>query len=133
MPPRKRIWDATGPGAAMALAMARIRLLAGDAYRLGCRDKSDPSHRAGCELVNQALRDLELALRGIRDAVAVEQSQWRANDTAAWLRAALLAVPRETSSEFAAGWRAAVLRAAEHAFGADSPEVEGLERLSRCS
>jgi len=133
MPSRKQVWDATGPGAAMALAMARIRLLAGDAYRLGCRHKSDPSHRASPDLVTQALRDLDLVLHGIRDAAAIEHSQGRANDTAAWLRAALLALPREASSEFAAGWRAAVLRAAEHAFGAGSPEVEGLERLSQCT
>jgi hypothetical protein len=37
------------------------------------------------------------------------------------------------SGDFAAGWRGAVLRAAEHAFGVGSPEVEALERLSRCS
>lgn len=132
MLPRNQVWEASGPGAAMSLAMARIRLLAGDAYRLGCRDKSDPSHQAGRELVNQALRDLELVLQGIRDAAAIEHSQRRANDTAAWLRAALLALPRETSDDFAAGWRGAVLRAAEHAFGVGSPEVEALERLSRC-
>jgi hypothetical protein len=35
----RRVWEGTGPGAAMSLAMARIRLLAADAYRLGCRDK----------------------------------------------------------------------------------------------
>ncbi len=38
----RRVWDGTGPGAAMSLAMARIRLLTADAYRLGCRDKTDP-------------------------------------------------------------------------------------------
>lgn len=43
----------------MPLAMARIRLLTADAYRLGCRDKAEPIRDAARELVSQALRDLE--------------------------------------------------------------------------
>jgi hypothetical protein len=46
----------------MSLAMARIRLLAADAYRLGCRDKDNPNRDAARELVSQALRDLEMRL-----------------------------------------------------------------------
>ena len=45
-------------------------------------------------------------------------------------RAALLELPRDASPEFAAGWRAAVLRAGDVAFGTGSPEVEALERLA---
>ena len=80
--------------------------------------------------MSQALRDLELVLRGIRGSATIESGQRAASHTAAWLRASLLHLPRDASPEFAAGWRAAVLKAADHAFGAGTPEVEALERLA---
>jgi hypothetical protein len=42
----------------------------------------------------------------------------------------LLHLPRDSSPEFTAGWRAAVLKATEHAFGVGTPEMEALERLA---
>jgi len=115
----------------MSLAMARIRLLTADAYRLGCRDKSEPNRDAARELVSQALRDLEMVLQGIRDATIIDHGQRRAGDTAAWIRGAALSIPRDASPEFAAGWREAVLHLADRAFPFGTPEFQAIERLCR--
>lgn len=117
-------------GGAIALALARVRLLVADAYRLGRRGGNDPGREVARQLVADALVDLELALKSVADAGRLETGQRYASDRAAGLRAALLDLPRDASPEFAAGWRAAVLRAGEVAFGAESPEVEALERLA---
>ena len=120
--------DGTPVGGAIALALARVRLLLADAYRLGRRGESDPGREAARRLVADALIDLELALKSVADAGRLETGQRSATDRAATLRAALLDLPREASPEFAAGWRAGVLAATERAFGAGSPEVEAMKR-----
>jgi hypothetical protein len=61
-------WEATPAGQAMSLAMARIRLLVADAYRLGQRGRNDPNRRTAQDVVRDAMADLELALRSIADA-----------------------------------------------------------------
>jgi integrase len=52
----------------MSLAMARIRLLVADAYRLGQRARNDSNRPTAQDLVRDAMADLELALRSIADA-----------------------------------------------------------------
>ena len=56
--------DGTPVGGAIALALARVRLLAADAHRLGRRAPGDPGRQAAQRLVADALTDLELALQG---------------------------------------------------------------------
>jgi hypothetical protein len=68
-----------------------------------------------------------MVLQGIRDATTVEYGQRRASDTATWLRAAALGVPRNCSPELAAGWRTAVLNLAERALGSATPDFEAIE------
>jgi hypothetical protein len=59
----------------MALAMARIRLLMSDAYRLGQRGRSDPNRQTARELVRDAMADLEMVLRSIADAARCEDTR----------------------------------------------------------
>lgn len=122
--------DGTPVGGAIALALARVRLLVADAYRLGRRGGDDPGRTAARQLVADALVDLELALRAVADAGGLEAEQRYAIDRAATLRAALLDQPQGASPEFATGWRAAVLAATERAFGVGSPEANALKRLN---
>jgi hypothetical protein len=117
-------------GGAIALVLARVRLLVGDAYRLGKRGRSDPGREAARQLLADALVDLELALKSVADAGRLETGQRYAADRAATLRAALLDIPLSRSPEFAEGWRAGLLTAAERAFGAGSAEVEALARIA---
>lgn len=60
----RRNSDGTPVGGAIALTLARVRLLVADAYRLGRRGESDPGREAARQLVAEALADLELALKG---------------------------------------------------------------------
>ena len=93
-------------GGAIALTLARVRLLVADAYRLGRRGEQDAGKDAARQLVADALVDLELALKSVADAGRLETGQRYASDRASGLRAALLDLPRGASPEFAAGWRA---------------------------
>jgi hypothetical protein len=88
---------------AIALALARVRLLVADAYRLGRRGEQDAGKEAARQLMADALVDLELALKSVADAGRLETGQRYANDKAATLRAALLDLPRDASPELAAG------------------------------
>jgi hypothetical protein len=121
--------DGTPVRGAIALALARVRLLVADAYRLGRRGESDPGRQAARQPVADAMVDLELALKAVADAGRLEVGERYASDQAATLRAALLDLPPDASPEFAAGWQAAVLRAGERALGVGSPEAEALGRL----
>lgn len=123
------MWEATPAGQAMSLAMARIRLLVGDAYRLGQRGKTDPNRQNAQDLVRDAMADLELALRAIADAARFEDTREAAMLSAGSLRGARLGAPPGESAEFLDGWDAAVTCVAERLFGVDSSEVKALERL----
>ena len=122
-------WEATPAGQAMSLAMARIRLLVGDAYRLGQRGKADPNRQTAQDVVRDAMADLELALRAIADAARFEDTREAAMLSAGSLRGARLGAPPGESAEFLDGWDAAVTCVAERLFGVDSSEVKALERL----
>jgi hypothetical protein len=122
--------DGTPVRGAIALALARVRLLVADAYRLGRRGESDPGREAARRLVADAMIDLELALKSVADAGRLEVGQRYATDRAATLRAALLDLPRDGTPAFAAGWRAAVLTATERAFAVGSPEADAVSRLA---
>ena len=127
----RRNSDGTPVGGAIALTLARVRLLVADAYRLGKRGEQDAGKGAARQLVADALADLELALKSVAEAGRLETGQRYASDRASGLRAALLDLPRDASPEFAAGWQAGLLSAAERAFGVGSLEVEALGRLAR--
>ena len=70
-----RLIDGTPVGGAIALALARVRLLVADAYRLGRRGEADPGKGAARQLVGDALVDLELALKSVADSARVETGQ----------------------------------------------------------
>jgi hypothetical protein len=125
--------DGTPVGGAIALALARVRLLVADAYRLGRRGEADAGRDAARRLLADAMVDLELALKSVADAGRLEVGQRYASDRAATLRATILDLPRDASPEFAAGWRSGLLVAAERGFDAGSPELAALERLARAS
>ena len=59
----------------MSLAVTRIRLLVGDAYRLGQRGRSDPNRQMARDLARDAMADLEVVLRSIADAARCEDTR----------------------------------------------------------
>jgi hypothetical protein len=113
----------------MALAMARIRLLVGDAYRRGLRGQSDPNRQTARDLVRDAMADLEMVLRSIADAPRCEDTREASMLSAGSVRGARLGPPAGESAEYLDGWDAAVTCVAERLFGADSAEVRGLKGL----
>jgi len=122
-------WEATPAGQAMSLAMARIRLVVGDAYRLGQRGRGDPNRQTAQDLVRDAMGDLELVLRGIADAARCEDTREASMLFAGLIRSARLAAPPGESVAFLDGWDAAVTCVAARLFGVDSAEVKALETL----
>jgi hypothetical protein len=122
-------WEATPAGQAMSLAMARIRLLVADAYRLGQRARTDPNRQTAQDLVREAMADLELALRSIADAARCEDTHAVSMLFAGSIRAARLGAPPTESAEYLDGWDAAVSCVAERLFGVDSAEVKALGSL----
>ena len=113
----------------MSLAMARIRLLVADAYRLGQRGRGDPNRQTAQDLVRDAMADLELALRSIADAARCEDTRAVSMLFAGSIRSARLGAPPAESPEYLDGWDAAVACVAERLFGDDSAEVKALETL----
>ncbi len=97
------MWEATPAGQAMSLAMARIRLLVGDAYRLGQRGKADPNRQSAQDLVRDAMADLELALRAIADSARFEDTREAAILSAGAIRGARLGAPPGESAAFLDG------------------------------
>jgi hypothetical protein len=78
-------WQRRDPrGGAIALTLARLRLLVADAYRLGRRGEQDGGKDAARRLVADAL-DLELALKSVADAGRLETGQRYVADRAAGL------------------------------------------------
>jgi len=92
----------------MSLAMARIRLLVADAYRLGQRGQKDPNRQTSQDLVREAMTDLELALRGIADAARCEDTRAVSMLFAGSIRSARLGAQPAESPEYLDGWDAAV-------------------------
>lgn len=80
----------TPVGGALALALARVRLVVADAYRLGRRGQGDVGREAARQLVADALVDLELALKSVADTGRLEASQRYVSDRPATLRASIL-------------------------------------------
>ena len=122
-------WEATPAGQAMSLAMARIRLLVADAYRLGQRGQKDPNRQTSQDLVREAMTDLELALRGIADAARCEDTRAVSMLFAGSIRSARLGAQPAESPEYLDGWDAAVRCVAERLFGGESAEVKTLDAL----
>jgi hypothetical protein len=122
-------WEATPAGQATSLAMARIRLLVADAYRLGQRGRNDPNRRTAQDVVRDAMADLELALRSIADAARCEDTRAASMLFAGSIRSARLGAPPNESAEYLDGWDAAVRCVAERLFGEESAEVKTLETL----
>jgi hypothetical protein len=113
----------------MSLAMARIRLLVSDAYRLGQRSRTDPNRQTARDLVRDAMADLEVVLRSIADAARCEDTREASMSFAGSVRGARLGAPTGESAEYLDGWDAAVTCVAERLFGADSAEVRALKGL----
>src|SRR5262245_7387277 len=104
----------------MSLAMARIRLLVADAYRLRQRQRSDPNRQTAQDLVREAMADLEMILRSIADAARCEDTRAAAMVFVGSIRGARLGAPPGESPEFLDGWDAAVGCVAERLFGVES-------------
>jgi hypothetical protein len=122
-------WEATPAGQAMSLTLARVRLLAADAYRLGQRQRGDPHREAANQLIRDALADLELGLRSVADAVRLDGQRAESFAFVGALRGARPGAPPAESAEYLDGWDAAIRYVAERFFGVDSPEVKALEML----
>jgi hypothetical protein len=113
----------------MSLAMARIRLLVSDVYRLGLRGRSDPNRLTARDLVRDAMADLEMVLRSIANAARCEDTREASMLFAGSMRGARLGAPTGESAEYLDGWDAAMACLAERLFGADSAEVRALKGL----
>jgi hypothetical protein len=113
----------------MSLAIARIRLLVSDAYRLGQRGRGDPNRQTARDLVRDAMVDLEMVLRSIADAARCEDTREASLLFAGSIRGARLGAPPGESAEYLEGWDAAVACVAARLFGVDSAEVRALNGL----
>jgi hypothetical protein len=75
------------------------------------------------------MADLELSLRGVADAVRLEDTRVGSLLFAGTIRGARLGAPPQESAEYLDGWDAAIACVAERLFGEESPEVRALESL----